>query len=95
MAIPLKNAFDGVIGVLNLESDYPDFFTDEHQKLCESFANAASAAIQQSDLIENTQSLHALTEWHNLKELLDGMLKNLVKMMGAVRLQVSICTIKE
>jgi GAF domain-containing protein len=83
MAIPLKNAFDGVVGVLNLESDYPEFFTEEHQKLCVSFANAASAAIQQSDLIENVRSLHALTEGHSLKELLDRMLKNLVRMLGA------------
>lgn len=90
MAIPLKNAFDGVVGVLNLESDYPDFFTEEHQKLCVSFAHAASAAIQQSDLIENVHSLHALTEWHSLKELLDGMLKNLVGMLGATNTASSV-----
>lgn len=83
MAIPLRNAFGGIIGVLNLESDYINFFNKEHEKLCVSFANAASAAIQQSDLLENIQSLHALTEWHNINELLDGMLKNLNKMLGS------------
>jgi GAF domain-containing protein len=83
MAIPLRNAFEGVIGVLNLESDYPDFFTEEHEKLCVSFAKAASAAIQQSDLIENVQSLHALTELHNINDLLERILKNLIKIMGA------------
>lgn len=83
MAIPLKNAFGGVIGVLNLESDLADFFTQEHEKLCVSFANAAAAAVQQSDLIENVQSLHALTEWHNVNDLLNEILTTLIKMMGA------------
>lgn len=82
LAIPLKNVFGGIIGVLNLESDLIDFFTKEDENLGESFANAASAAIQQSDLIENIQSLHALTELHNINELLDRILKNLNTMMG-------------
>lgn len=82
LAIPLKNVFGGIIGILNLESNFADFFTDADEKLGKSFANAASAAIQQSDLIEDMQSLHYLTESHSLKDLLDQVLKNLTKMMG-------------
>ncbi len=82
LAIPLKNVFGGIVGVLNLESDFTDFFTDEDEKLGESFANAVSAAIQQSDLIDDMQSLQHLTESHTLKELLDRILWNITKFMG-------------
>ncbi len=82
LALPLKNVFGGVIGILNLESDSANFFTDEDEKLAESFANAASAAIQQADLIEDMQLLHYLTETHTLKELLDQILKNITSLMG-------------
>jgi GAF domain-containing protein/CheY-like chemotaxis protein len=82
MAIPLKNAFGGVIGVLNLESVHPDFFSEEDEKLCGSFARAASAAIQQSELFESIKSLHRLTESLTLKDLLDQVLRNLNKMIG-------------
>jgi GAF domain-containing protein len=82
LAIPLKNIFGGIIGVLNLESNFVDFFTKEDEKLGESFANAASAAIQQSDLVEDLQSLHYLTESHTLKELLDRILESITRFMG-------------
>ena len=82
LAIPLRNVFGGIIGVLNLESDSADFFTEEDEKLGESFANAASAAIQQSDLVEDMQSLHRLTESHSLKDLIHQVLENLTGRMG-------------
>jgi len=93
LAIPLRNVFGGVVGVLNLESDAADFFTEKDEKLCQSFAHAASAAIQQSDLIEDIQSLHYLTETHTLKNLLDKILKSLTKMMEKTLLPVLICMI--
>jgi len=82
LAIPLKNVFGGIIGVLNLESNITDFFTEEDEKVGESFAKAVSAAIQQSYLVEDMQSLHYLTESLSLKDLLDRILKNLIRRMG-------------
>jgi GAF domain-containing protein len=82
LTIPLKNMFGGTIGVLDLESDKADFFTEEDEKLGESFANAVSAVIRQSDLIEDMQALHYLTESHSLKDLIKKILENLVRKMG-------------
>lgn len=82
LAIPLRNVFGGIIGVLNLESDSANFFIAEDEKLGESFANAASAAIQQSDLVEDMQAFHYLTESHSLKDLIKKILENLTRKMG-------------
>jgi GAF domain-containing protein len=82
LAIPLKNVFGGIIGVLNLESNSANFFTEEDEKLGESFANAASAAIQQSALVEDMQAFHYLTESHSLKDLIKKILENLTRRMG-------------
>ena len=83
MAVPLKNAFGGIIGVLNLESTFPNFFTQQQENLCLSLASAASEAIQQSDLIINYRSLQMSLEGNNIEELLQNALKNLNKMLGA------------
>lgn len=82
MAIPLTSAFGNVIGVLNLESNQSDFFTEYDEKLAERFANAVSAAIEQAELFEAIQSLHHLTETRTLTELLDQILKNINKIIG-------------
>lgn len=83
LTVPLKNAFGGIIGILNLESNNLNAFTESDRRLCENFAHAASTAIQQADLFEAVQSLQPLTETRSLKDLFDVVLRNLNKMMGA------------
>jgi GAF domain-containing protein len=81
-AVALKDTQNNILGVLNLESALRDAFSESKQELCRSLAGVASAAIQQSILLDAIQS-HFLTEPHELRELLDQVLRNLNKMMGA------------
>ncbi len=51
MGIPLFSK-DTVFGVLNLDSRIPDFFTEEHASIAQTFANQVSIAIENARLFE-------------------------------------------
>ena len=50
-----------VIGVLNLESDIPGFFTSEHARRLQTFADQAAVAVEKARLFDDAQRL-AITD---------------------------------
>lgn len=62
-----------VIGLLNLESDIPGFFSHEHARRLQTFADQAAVAIEKARLFDETKRLAAtdgLTGLYNRRQLL-------------------------
>jgi signal transduction histidine kinase/HAMP domain-containing protein len=55
LAVPLINSEGNVTGALNLYSSEPDFFTEERVKIFNIFANNASIAIENAELISGLE----------------------------------------
>jgi GAF domain-containing protein len=52
LAVPLKDQFGGVLGVLNLESDQLNHFTDSHQFMAETISGQAAIGIRNAQLYD-------------------------------------------
>jgi PAS domain S-box-containing protein len=52
MRIPVV-AGDKIFGLINLESELPDFFTEEHAGILQTFANQAGIAIEKAQLFQD------------------------------------------
>ena len=46
-------AGENVLGLINLESEKPDFFTEEHAAILQTFANQAGIAIEKAQLYQD------------------------------------------
>ena len=57
---------DKLIGVLRVDHEEPDHFTEEHARLAKAFADQAAVAIQNARLYEQTQRVAALEERQQL-----------------------------
>jgi len=77
LAVPIK--FKGeTIGVLNVESDYPDAFDESDVTLLQSLADQAAIAIENARLYEQAQKLAVMEERQRLaRELHDAVTQTL------------------
>lgn len=66
LAIPLRKG-EKVIGVLNLESQQPNFFTNEHVGFIKSLAGHAAISIDNAQLLDERQ--HEITTLQYLRDL--------------------------
>lgn len=77
ISTPIMTA-DTVIGLLNLQSFIPNFFTALHAENLQIFAHQAAVAIENAQLFEQSQKMAALNERHRLaRDLHDSVSQSL------------------
>lgn len=82
---------DAVIGVLNLESKYASYFTDEHLEFAKSLAGHAVISIQNAQLLEERQGrIETLTSLRDLSLRLAGNTERSSVYRGILRTALDI-----
>ncbi len=83
LAVPIKDAFDQTIGVLNLESPIRDAFSKEDEELCQDFASVAASAFERDRVFDTIQVLHDQLCGRSLEDVLDRTLDGINTILGA------------
>ena len=97
MTVPLIDSREILIGILDLESNLPDAFSEADQALFERLARIAAVAIEKSEMLRVTQLLQNeienLQEVHiaaSLEEALRYVVQGVVDILGAKTCSCSI-----